>query len=286
MPASERELAGASLRAYVAVPSSAASSRQISPGSRPRRAVISAASNAAAMSSLFVVHTVPSWRRNEAPAFCSPAKPSDASRSPCQPLGEVKAKALGNMRPVMHARAAERIDTHRDVRRAYDVEVDDAREVTRVGVEKIVSVCRRRAKHLGVRDAFHAPQARFGKAVFRSLNPVGDFRARRPAVRGVVLESPVLGRVVRGRHDDAAGQALAASTVMGQDRVRDHWRRREFILICDHRFHFVRGEHFEGVCKRRYRQRVGVDVEAAGLRSSARGGNRRSPERSKRCAIR
>ena len=47
-------------------------------GSRPVRAVISAASSAGTMPSLSVVHAVPSRRRNDAPALSSPPKPSDA----------------------------------------------------------------------------------------------------------------------------------------------------------------------------------------------------------------
>ena len=46
------------------------------------RAVISAASSAGMMPSLSVVHTVPSRRRNDAPALSSPPKPSEPSSRP------------------------------------------------------------------------------------------------------------------------------------------------------------------------------------------------------------
>ena len=52
------------------------------PGSRPWRAVISAASSAGTMPSLSVVQTVPSRRRKLAPALSSPPKPSEPSNSP------------------------------------------------------------------------------------------------------------------------------------------------------------------------------------------------------------
>ena len=63
-------------------PNSRVSSRYSSPGSRPVRAVISAASSAGTMPSLSVVHTVPSRRRNDAPALSSPPKPSEPSSRP------------------------------------------------------------------------------------------------------------------------------------------------------------------------------------------------------------
>ena len=57
------------------------------PGSRPRRAVISADSRAGTMPSLSVVHTLPFRRGNEAPALSSPPKHSEPSSRPCdEPL--------------------------------------------------------------------------------------------------------------------------------------------------------------------------------------------------------
>ncbi len=53
-------VAGASMRVYQGVPSRSASPRYSSPGSRPVRAVISAASRSRIRPSLSVVHTRPS----------------------------------------------------------------------------------------------------------------------------------------------------------------------------------------------------------------------------------
>ncbi len=52
------------------------------PGSRPMRAVISAASSAGMMPSLSVLQAPPSNRLNEAPALSSPPKPRSPDRSP------------------------------------------------------------------------------------------------------------------------------------------------------------------------------------------------------------
>src|SRR5208282_595617 len=52
------------------------------PGSRPRRAVISAASNDGVMPSLSVLQALPSNLLNDAPALSSPPNPRSPDRSP------------------------------------------------------------------------------------------------------------------------------------------------------------------------------------------------------------
>ena len=75
-------VAGASTRSYAGSPNSRVKSTYSAPGSRPAITVISAASNAPMIPSLSVVHTVPSRRRNDAPALSSPQNPSVPSRRP------------------------------------------------------------------------------------------------------------------------------------------------------------------------------------------------------------
>ncbi|MNY28161.1 hypothetical protein D3C86_1621170 [compost metagenome] len=75
-------VAGASTRSATISPNSSVRPRYSSPGSRPRLAVISAASKASTMPSLSVVQTLPSRRRKVAPALSSPAKPSEPSNRP------------------------------------------------------------------------------------------------------------------------------------------------------------------------------------------------------------
>ena len=69
-PVGRRHRSGRSARSYAA------------PGSRPVRAVSSAVRRHAMIPSLSVVHTVPSRRRNDAPALSSPPKPTVPSTQP------------------------------------------------------------------------------------------------------------------------------------------------------------------------------------------------------------
>ena len=74
--------AGASTRAYQERPKRSTSPPCSCDGEWPVRAMISAASRASRMPSLSVVHTVPSWRRKDAPADSSPPNPTDPSSRP------------------------------------------------------------------------------------------------------------------------------------------------------------------------------------------------------------
>ena len=56
---------------------------------------------------------------------------------------------------------------------------------------------------LGVRDPEHSLQAVAEQVVGPVLYLPGDVGARRAAVRRVVLEAAAVGRIVRGRDDDA-----------------------------------------------------------------------------------
>ena len=59
----------------------------------------------------------------------------------------------------------------------------------------------------------------------RSIH-VGDVGIGRSAIRRIVFEAAILGRIVRRGDDDAVGETALAALVIGQDRVRDDRRRR------------------------------------------------------------
>ena len=59
----------------------------------------------------------------------------------------------------------------------------------------------------------------------------------------------------------AVGQARLAAAIVGQDRVRDHRRRRVAVVRVDHRLDAVGREHFESAGESRLRQRMGVHAE-------------------------
>jgi hypothetical protein len=57
------------------------------------------------------------------------------------------------------------------------------------------------------------------QSVCLGLDPVGHVRISRAAVGRIVLESPVLGRVMRGGDDNAVGQTTPALAIVSQNGV-------------------------------------------------------------------
>ena len=97
-----------------------------------------------------------------------------------------------------------------------------------------------------------------------ALDPAGHVGVGRPAVRRVVLEAAVAGRVVRRRDDDPVrGGRLrpAPAAVVGEDRVRDRRRRRVAAVGVDDDLDAVAGEHLDDRAERRLGQRVRVAAE-------------------------
>ena len=131
--------------------------------------------------------------------------------------------------------------------------VDVGRDVVAAGDRGVVE-----------RDARDAVQALLEQPVGLALDPAGHVGVGRPAVRRVVLEAAVAGRVVRRRdHDPVRGGRVrpAAAAVVGEDRVRDRRRRRVAAVLVDHDVDAVAREHLDDRAERRLRQRVRVAAE-------------------------
>ena len=90
------------------------------------------------------------------------------------------------------------------------------------------------------------------------LDPLRHVGIGRTAIGRVVLEAAVLGRVVRGRDDDAVGEMLRAAAVVNEDRARDDRRRRHAVVALDDRLDVVGRQHLERGALGRPGQRVGV----------------------------
>ena len=117
------------------------------------------------------------------------------------------------------------------------------------------------AKSFLDRNPFHAPKAVFEKLVCLRFDPIGDGALRRPAVWRIVLEAAVMGRIVRGRDDDAVGESCLAPAVVGENRVGDDRRRRVFIPLRDHDVHPVGRQHLQRAGKSRHGKRMRVHAE-------------------------
>ena len=137
------------------------------------------------------------------------------------------------------------------------VEVDHRLEVVDVGAHVVAAL------HLGVLepDPLDALQVRLEQLVGGVLDRAGHVGVGGAAVRRVVLEAAVAGRVVRGRDDDAVGRPAPAAAVVGEDRVRDHRRRRGAVAGVEHDVDPVRAEHLDDRARRRLGERVRVAAE-------------------------
>ena len=124
---------------------------------------------------------------------------------------------------------------------ADGVRVDDILEIFDIGQHQIDFVGgdgldRRREGY-----PFDAGIARAQQDVRSALNPPGHVGIGRTTVGWVVLETAVLGRVVRRRNDDAVREVLVAAAVIDQDRPRDDRRRRDTPIALNDRLDAVGG---------------------------------------------
>ena len=95
------------------------------------------------------------------------------------------------------------------------------------------------------RHSLHALKAALQECVRLGFDPARDPGLRRAAVRRVVLEPTVLGRIVRWRDHDTVGQPRRAPAIVGEDGVRDRRRRRVVVALRQHHVDAVGGQHFE-----------------------------------------
>jgi hypothetical protein len=87
---------------------------------------------------------------------------------------------------------------------------------------------------------------------------LGRLCAGGATMRGVVFEPAVLGRIVRRCDDNSVRRAGLVVSIVNENRVRDHRRRRDAIVRLDEGFHTISGKHFERGTLRRSGQRVRV----------------------------
>lgn len=172
--------------------------------------------------------------------------------------------ALGDPPPVRDRRPAEGVGADPDPRVAYGVQVEDGREVVDVSGQEVVASGGVGGECPGVGNPADLLQPSLDQGVGPVLDPGGGVRSGRPAVRGVVLESPVGGRVVRGRDDDAVRETARAVPVVRQDRVRDGGGGRVAVVAVDQDGGTVGGQHLHGRDPGGFGQRVGVGPEEHG----------------------
>src|SRR5215471_17697523 len=93
----------------------------------------------------------------------------------------------------MHASAAQWIHSEVEVGASQDLQVHHTREITDVGIHVIMEVRGRGTLRLLEREALHALEVMRQQSVCLGLDPSRHVCIRRATVRGIVLESTVLG---------------------------------------------------------------------------------------------
>ena len=169
-----------------------------------------------------------------------------------------------NPRPIVHAGTTEWVDTQAQAGTPDRVEVHD---VAKVGDIRAKIVMRMRGvglARLGIGDALDSIESRFEQAIGFILNPAGDVAVGWPAIGRVVFEAAIVGRIVRGRNDDAVGECVRAATVVDEDGVGDRWRRRVLAVGGYHDSDAVGGEYFQRAGKGGRGERMRVESHKQG----------------------
>ena len=108
--------------------------------------------------------------------------------------------------------------------------------------------------------AFDALQTVVEERVGLILDQSGDLAFGGATMRRIVLEAPVLGRVVRGRDHDSVCQTARSSAIVFEDRMRDGGRGSVFIPGHPDRDSVGR-ENFERRREGGLRERMRVDTD-------------------------
>ena len=168
---------------------------------------------------------------------------------------------LDQRRPVVHGRAAERIDADFHAGGFDQRHVDGIAEIGDIGADIVVQMRRGRLAGARIRHPRHALHVGFHVGVGGLFDLGGHVGIGRAAMRRVVFVAAILGRIVRGRDDDAIGKPAGAALVVAQDRMRDDRRRRIAAALVDHDVDAVGGKYLHRARQRRLGQRMGIDAD-------------------------
>ena len=119
-----------------------------------------------------------------------------------------------NRVPVRKRCPTKRVYAQLEMAAANGVDVDDVAEIANIGENKIVLTRGRRSNRFFKWHAFDSGIFRAQQFVRTILHPVRDFCIGWTTVGRVVLETTILGRVVRWRDDDAVSEVILAATVV------------------------------------------------------------------------
>ena len=132
--------------------------------------------------------------------------------------------------PERHRGTAQRVDADLHARSADRLHVHDIGQVRHVGSDVVVTMVIRGHAGLLIGETAHARWQSFEQGVGGVLDRAGDVGPGRAAIRRVVLEAAILGRVMRRGNNDPVGKAVRPTSIVGEDRVRDDRSRRGAVV--------------------------------------------------------
>ena len=173
--------------------------------------------------------------------------------------GQIEVVGVGNRRPHVDSRTAQRISADPQTSRLDGLHVDNIVKRTDISAD-VVEVLRvlqvERSLELGARNVLPLGKEFVGTV----LNPRGFLRTGRTAVWRVVLDAAVSRRVVAGGQDDAVGLPVGAGgfTVVAQHREAQHGSGRVAVTFVDERGNVRRRQNFVDREESRFGKRVRV----------------------------
>ena len=169
--------------------------------------------------------------------------------------------ALDDRLPILNSGAAQRVDPDAHARCADRFQIDDIGEVGDIGRDVVIGMNARRLAGALIGHAHDTIEFLDEEFVRGFLDPACHVDIRRAAVGRIVFEAAFVGRIVRGADHDPVREPRLTAQIVGQDRVRDHRRRRIAAVLVDHRFDAIRREHLDGGSESSFRQRVRVHAQ-------------------------
>ena len=165
---------------------------------------------------------------------------------------DVEAEAFFDERPIVHACTPERVGTNAHPGTFDSGHVDDVLEVVDIVAAKIVG------SHGHRLGPLHLAIVVENQLVRPIGDPVRGIAVGRPAVRRVVFEAAIAGRIVAWGDHNSIGEICVPARVVGDDRMAERGSRHEVVKRINQHVDSVGHEHLE-------RRRFGRSAESMGV---------------------
>src|SRR5439155_26074663 len=174
---------------------------------------------------------------------------------------QIESVALADGIPVSHASAAQRIHADPNLALADCLQIDHRGQIAHVGIEVLMVMYSGGAPSTFKRYSRHTARAVGNEVVGVSFYPFGDVSVRGSAVGRIVFKAAEPRRVMRWCDDDAVRESTLATTIVGENRVRDYRGGSVTIISIDHHVDAIRRQYLQRAGKSALRNRVRTDAD-------------------------